>query len=139
MTGSVVTGSVFTIKKFSLKKLYTFPTCDICVQETVVCQAPTRGTALTPVGSDSSSTEGRTVSQLNYFFQRTREIFSLGSPLFIHSSIYHVLGACRKAPETKEFCADHYWYGPNKCDQKYCRSVALPHFNILNLENLFGN
>jgi len=28
---------------------------------------------------------------------------------------------CRKAPETKEFCADHYWYGPNKCDKGYCR------------------
>merc|ERR1711915_12950 len=28
---------------------------------------------------------------------------------------------CRKAPETKEFCADHYWYGPNKCDKAYCR------------------
>jgi len=28
---------------------------------------------------------------------------------------------CRKAPETKEFCADHYWYGPNKCDNAYCR------------------
>jgi len=28
---------------------------------------------------------------------------------------------CRKAPVTKEFCADHYWYGPNKCDKGYCR------------------
>ena len=30
-------------------------------------------------------------------------------------------GACRKAPETKGFCADHYWYGDNKCGEKYCR------------------
>jgi len=22
---------------------------------------------------------------------------------------------------TKEFCMDHYWYGPNKCDNGYCR------------------
>jgi len=27
---------------------------------------------------------------------------------------------CRKAPVTKEFCGDHYWYGPNKCDNAYC-------------------
>lgn len=24
---------------------------------------------------------------------------------------------------TKEFCADHYWYGPNKCSKEYCRQA----------------
>ena len=32
-----------------------------------------------------------------------------------------VAGKCRKAPETESYCSDHYWYGPNKCDDKYCR------------------
>jgi hypothetical protein len=30
---------------------------------------------------------------------------------------------CRKAPVTKEFCTDHYWYGPNKCSPEYCRQA----------------
>jgi len=30
---------------------------------------------------------------------------------------------CRKAPETETFCADHYWYGPNKCEKEYCRQT----------------
>jgi len=30
---------------------------------------------------------------------------------------------CRKAPVTEEFCVDHYWYGPNKCSQEYCRQT----------------
>jgi len=24
---------------------------------------------------------------------------------------------------TKEFCSDHYWYGPNKCGPEYCRQA----------------
>jgi len=30
---------------------------------------------------------------------------------------------CRKAPVSKEFCADHYWYGPNKCEKAYCSAT----------------
>jgi len=28
---------------------------------------------------------------------------------------------CTAAPETDNFCRDHYWYGPNRCSSKYCR------------------
>lgn len=28
---------------------------------------------------------------------------------------------CGKAPEIEGYCADHYWYGPNKCSDQYCR------------------
>jgi len=31
--------------------------------------------------------------------------------------------ACRAAPTTKEFCSDHYWYGPNQCSKKYCQET----------------
>ena len=41
----------------------------------------------------------------------------------IYSTNLLIAGPCRKAPVTKEFCTDHYWYGPNKCSPEYCRWV----------------
>ena len=43
----------------------------------------------------------------------------MGSGCFNYDVIFS--GKCRKSPETENYCNDHYWYGPNKCDQKYCR------------------
>lgn len=51
------------------------------------------------------------------------------------SSTNHLLltGPCRKAPVTKEFCTDHYWYGPNKCSPEYCRWV-FNHIGLLQFQ-----
>ena len=46
-------------------------------------------------------------------------------------------GACRKAPETKGFCADHYWYGDNKCGEKYC-SVTDEKYLQWQCKKIFG-
>ena len=70
---------------------------------TSVCRTRT---VLIPVGSGSSSMEEGTVSEQGRYSKLECLLFA---------------GPCRKAPVTDQFCADHYWYGPNKCGKEYCR------------------
>ena len=101
MTGGTTTWAVATMvaTAVSLKpRLEDY----IEIQVTSVCRTRT---VLIPVGSGSSSMEEGTVSE-----QRRASLISL-----------LLAGPCRKAPATDQFCADHYWYGPNKCGKEYCR------------------